>query len=100
MKRSLNQQSGVALMFALFALFLLTAIALGLIYMTNTEGSVNANYPNDQALYFAAKAGLEEARNRLMPSNPNSLLPPNCTGGPSGCLATTPVVPSPGNTGI
>jgi len=100
MKRSLNQQSGVALLFALLALFLLTAIALGMIYMTNTEGSVNANYRNDQALYFAAKAGLEEARNRLMPTNPNSLVPPNCTGGPSACLATTPVVPGPGNNGI
>lgn len=100
MKRSNRRERGVALLFALFALFLLTAIALGLIYMTNTEGSVNANYRSDQALYFAAKAGVEEARNRLMPGNPNSLFPPNCTGGATGCLAPVPVVPNAGNNGI
>lgn len=100
MKRSMKRESGVALLFALFALFLLTAIALGLIYMTNTESSVNANYRSDQALYFAAKAGIEEARNRMMPANASSFFTPNCTAGVTGCLATVPVVPNAGNNGI
>jgi len=100
MKRPCKRESGVALMFALFALFLLTAIALGLLYMTNTESSVNLNYRNDQALYFAAKAGLEEARNRLMPGNANSIVAPACTGGPSACLSAVPVVPGTANNGV
>src|SRR5579884_1355743 len=94
MKRSLKQQRGVALLFSLFALFLLTAIALGLVFMSNTESSVNANYRSDQALYFAAKAGVEEARNRMMVSNPASLMSgPNCPNAfTQACL---PAVPDP-----
>lgn len=78
-----NSQSGVALLSALFAVLLLSAIALGLVYVAGTESQVNYNYRNEQIAYFAAKAGIEEARDRMIynTSNPNyyfgatSLLP-------------------------
>lgn len=73
-----NSQSGIALLSALFALMLLSAVALGLVYVSTTESQVNYNYRNEQIAYFAAKAGIEEARDRMMPSNANyfgNLLP-------------------------
>lgn len=66
-----NSQSGIALLTSLFGLMLLSAIALGLVYVARTEGMVNFNYRNEQVAYFAAKAGVEEARDRMMPSNAN-----------------------------
>lgn len=66
-----NSESGVALLSALFAVLLLSAIALGLVYVAGTESQVNYNYRNEQIAYFAAKAGVEEARDRMMPSNAN-----------------------------
>jgi len=61
-----RNEAGVALIVALFALLLLSAIAMGMMFMANTEISVNANYKDGQAAYFASKAGLEEARIRIM----------------------------------
>jgi hypothetical protein len=71
-----NRQRGIALFFSIFALLLLTAIAAALIFMANTETSVNSNYRQEQTAYFAAKAGIEEARARMMPSDPNPIALP------------------------
>jgi hypothetical protein len=71
--RQTNRERGVALFFAVFALLLLTGIATTLIFMANTENSVNTNYRNEQVAYFAAKAGVEEARARMMASDPNTV---------------------------
>jgi type IV pilus assembly PilX-like protein len=71
-----NRQRGIALFFSIFALLLLTAIAAALIFMANTETSVNSNYRQEQVAYFAAKAGIEEARARMMASDPNPIALP------------------------
>jgi hypothetical protein len=68
-----NRQRGIALFFSIFALLLLTAIAAALIFMANTETSINSNYRQEQMAYFAAKAGIEEARARMMSSDPNPI---------------------------
>lgn len=68
-----NRERGVALLFSILALLLLTAIAGTLIVMSSTETSVNSNYRHEQMAYFAAKAGIEEARARMMASDPNSI---------------------------
>jgi hypothetical protein len=70
-----NRQRGIALFFSIFALLLLSAIAAALIFMANTETSVNSNYRQEQVAYFAAKAGIEEARARMMSSDPNPITP-------------------------
>lgn len=59
-------ERGIALLLCLFALLLLTGIALGLMFMSDTEMSINNNYADSQRAYFAAMAGLQEARVRLM----------------------------------
>jgi Tfp pilus assembly protein PilX len=100
MKRpKVNQQNGIALVSALLILILLSAIAVGLVLTSNTETSVNANYRQERTLDFAARAGIEEVRDRMAPATPNTLAGPTC-GSASACLATLPVVPSTANNGI
>lgn len=60
-----KRERGIALIVVLFALMLLTAIGLGLMYMTTTETSIDSNFRGEQTAYYASKAGLEEARDRL-----------------------------------
>jgi len=66
-------ERGIALLFVLFALLLLTAIAAGLMFLTSTETSINTNYRSAQQSYFASRAGLEEVRDRLRVPDPNTL---------------------------
>ena len=61
-----KNERGVALLIALIALLLLTAIAATMIFTSNIESSINTNYRAEQQAYFAARAGLEEARTRML----------------------------------
>jgi hypothetical protein len=60
-----SNQRGVALLFALFALLLVTGIAMGLMFLADTETSINSNYRDEQMAFYSAKAGLEEVRDRI-----------------------------------
>lgn len=62
-------ERGIALFVTIFALLLLSAIAFGLMYMADTETSINYNYRAAQQAFFAAQAGLQEVRERMMPAN-------------------------------
>ena len=73
MRNRKNGERGVALFLSVFALLLLTGIAAALLFTANTETSINSNYRNEQVAYFAAKAGVEEARSRAMTADPNSI---------------------------
>ena len=53
----LKKQKGIALIVALLALVLLSAIGVGLMFMADTENSINNNYRDSQKAYFAARAG-------------------------------------------
>lgn len=65
-----KSQRGIAMMVALLALLLLAAIGMGLMFMADTENSVNNNYRDSQKAYFAARAGAEQAR-LLLARDPN-----------------------------
>ncbi len=69
-------ERGIALLMCLFALLILTAIALGLIYMGDTETRINSNFRSSQQAYFEARAGLEEVRDRMRGSAPSPLVLP------------------------
>jgi hypothetical protein len=58
-------QTGVALLIAIFALLLLSAIGMGMMFSANTETSVNANYREKQIAVYASIAGAMEAKDRL-----------------------------------
>src|ERR1700688_122749 len=77
-----KNERGMALILSLLALLLVSAVGLGMIYMSNTETSINANYKDTQTAFFAMRAGLEEGRDRLranslpLPTIPLPTLPP------------------------
>jgi len=58
-------ECGMALLLVLLTLFLLSAIGLGMLYMSNTETVVNSNYRDTQLAFFAMRGGLEEMRDRM-----------------------------------
>ena len=60
-----NPERGMALILALLALLLISAVGLGMIYMSSTESSINTNYKDTQLAFFAMRAGLEEMRDRM-----------------------------------
>src|SRR5579864_2347710 len=60
-----KHERGMALILSLLALLLISAVGLGLIYMSNTETSINSNYRDTQTAFFAMRAGLEEGHDRL-----------------------------------
>jgi hypothetical protein len=79
-----KRELGIALFVTLFALLLLSAIALGMMYSANMETSINGNYRDLQKASYAAKAGLEEARERIRTGAPDQIalptaLPSNST---------------------
>lgn len=63
--RKNRSQSGVALLVAMFALLLLSAIGMGMMFSANTETNVNANYREKQMAIYSAVAGAMEAKDRL-----------------------------------
>jgi len=68
-----NSERGVALLISIFALLLISGVAISLIVMAGTETSLNANYRRSVTAFYAAQAGLEEARERLVCNSPNTL---------------------------
>ncbi len=71
-----DEERGVALIMCLFALVLLSSIALGLIYMSDTETTINQNFRSSQQAYFGAVAGLEEVRSRMTPGMAGGIAAP------------------------
>jgi hypothetical protein len=64
-------QQGIALLIAIFVLLLISVVAIALLVSSGTETALGANYRMSSTVYYAALAGLEEARGRLLPKNPN-----------------------------
>lgn len=66
-----SSEAGVALLIAIIVLILVSAVALTLMMSAGTESSLASNYRSSTSAYYAAYAGIEEARGRLVGSNPN-----------------------------
>ena len=64
-------EKGIALLIAIFVLLLISVVAIALLVSSSTETALGANYRTSSTVYYAALAGLEEARGRLLPKNPN-----------------------------
>ena len=80
---------GVALLLALFALVVVTSIGLGMMFLTDTETIVNSNFRDEQTDYYAARAGLEETRDRMRTGATNTIsarLPTAAPGAAGGVL--------------
>jgi len=63
---------------ALFALLLLSAIGMGMMFSANMETMIDANYRDKQIAIYASLSGLQEARDRIYPgiSNGDSIALP------------------------
>jgi hypothetical protein len=66
-----RSEDGIALLIAIFVLLLISVVAIALLVSSSTETALGANYRSSSTVYYAALAGLEEARGRLLPKNPN-----------------------------
>jgi Tfp pilus assembly protein PilX len=64
-KSGQRSERGFALFIAIFTLLLITAIAAGMLMLTNTDTNISSNFRDEQTAFFAAKAGLEEVRDRM-----------------------------------
>src|SRR5271170_5192601 len=65
-----SSEKGIALLIAIFVLLLISVVAIALLVSSGTETALGANYRTSSTVYYAAIAGLEEARGRLLPKNP------------------------------
>jgi hypothetical protein len=75
MKRSVHrtnrqQEAGVALLLSIFVLLAISVVGIAMIVASGTESALAGNYRASTSAYYAATAGLEEARSRLLPKNP------------------------------
>ncbi len=59
------------MLIAIFTLLLVSVVAISLIVAAGMETSLSGNYRSSTAAFYAAKGGLEEARGRLLPRNPD-----------------------------
>ena len=72
-KKYRQSERGIALMIAIMAVLLVTAVGVGMIFMSNLETNISANFRDEQVAFFASRAGIEEVRDRLRASAINSL---------------------------
>lgn len=90
-----HAQRGAALLIAIFALLLISVVAIALIVSSGTDSALATNYRSSSSAYYASLAGIEEARSRLLPFSANCIPVPsnaNCTGQPPLVLPLTQVV--------
>jgi hypothetical protein len=64
----IDSESGIALLLALLVILSLTAFSLSLVLFTQSESRLSNTIAAQSQAYYAAVAGLEEARGRLNPS--------------------------------
>lgn len=70
--RAPREEAGIALLIAIFILLLISVVAIALIVSSGTESALAGNYRSSTGVYYAALAGLEEARGRLSTKDPSS----------------------------
>jgi hypothetical protein len=70
--RRRRREAGIALLIAIFVLLLISVVAIALVVSSGTESALAGNYRSATGVYYAALAGLEEARGRLASKNSNS----------------------------
>ncbi len=68
--RSGQAEKGIALLISIFVLLLISVVAISLIVSSGMETSLAGNYRSATSVNYAALAGLEEARGRLLLNNP------------------------------
>src|SRR5436305_6404262 len=60
-----QKQAGSSVILVLLFLMVLSAAGMGMMFSSNIDTLVNANYKQSIEAYYASKAGLEEPRDRI-----------------------------------
>ncbi len=68
-----KSEAGAALLIAIFALLLISVIAIAMVVSSGTDSALKENYRTSTGAYYAALAGVEEARGRLLWKNPDAI---------------------------
>lgn len=63
--RRARNQDGSSIVLVLLFLLVLSAAGMGMMFSSNIDTLVGSNYKQSMGAYYASKAGLEEARDRL-----------------------------------
>lgn len=74
-RRKHEKERGAALVLALFALLLVSAIGAFMFLASNTETHIDNNYSSGLRAYYAARSGLEEIRDRARYSSTSTIGP-------------------------
>ncbi|MGA2419674.1 MAG: hypothetical protein ABSG69_06280 [Candidatus Acidiferrum sp.] len=74
----------MALLISLFALLLICIVGMALILASGTDSALTGNYHSATSVYYAALAGLEEGRGRMLVKSANYL--PTALGLPVGSM--------------
>jgi Tfp pilus assembly protein PilX len=88
-----SSERGIALVVALLTLLLVSALLMGMIVASNSETNISGNFRDEQTAFFAARAGIEEVRDRIR-QNANPTLATN-TYFTAGLGGTTPLAGAP-----
>ena len=64
-----RKERGIALLMTIFGLLLLTAVAVAMMYSSDSETLISLNYRDKQVATYAALSALQEARARIHPLN-------------------------------
>jgi hypothetical protein len=71
-----RRERGVAMLIAIFALLLISVVAIALIVSSGTDTALASNYRSSSSAYYASLAGIEEARGRLRATDANPIVLP------------------------
>jgi len=75
MSKSQRRSRGFTLIAALLVMILLSAVAIGLVYMATNEGRMSANEQQDNVSYYQAESGMEKLTSDLASLYQTSLAP-------------------------
>ncbi len=96
-----RKERGIALLLTIFGLLLITAVAMAMLYSSDSETTISVNYRDKEAGTYAALSGLQEARDRLQPLTGDLAtggLAPTALPGPANGQVLYLVNPGPGET--
>jgi hypothetical protein len=96
-----RRERGIALLLTIFGLLLITAVAVAMLYSSDSETMISVNYRDKEAATYAALSGLQEARDRLQPLTGDLAtggLAPTALPGPANGQVLYIVNPGPGET--
>jgi Tfp pilus assembly protein PilX len=71
-KRNSSEQ-GIALVMAMLTLLIISTVVAGMMIMSTTDTQIGANFRDEQIAFFAARAGVEEVRDRLRTAAPGTV---------------------------